>query len=60
MADGFVKMAQKGITLDCNNSEIFTLEKMKNMVINDYTIKSAERYQFKWEKKNIDTTYLIK
>ena len=58
MANGSIKMAQKGITIDCNNSEIFTFEKMKNMVINDSTIKSAERYQFKWEKKNIITTYM--
>ena len=28
------------------------------MVVNDSTIKSAERYQFKWEKKNIITTYM--
>ena len=62
MADGKTCVKQKGITLDCNNSELVNFETLKTMILNDSSIKSAERYQFKWIKdnKNVVTTYVAR
>ena len=51
---------QKGITLDRANSNLFTFENVKNMVLKNETIKSAERYMFTWNNKNkdIETKYI--
>ena len=50
---------QKGITLDKVNSNIFTFGNVKNMVLKDEELKSAERFQFIWNKdKKIETRYI--
>jgi hypothetical protein len=50
---------QKGITLDRSCSDIFTFEKIKNMVLNNGEIKSPERFQFVMdENKNVLTRYV--
>jgi hypothetical protein len=51
---------QKGITLDRANSNLFTFETIKNMVLNDEQIESAKRYQFTWNKqtKDVETRYV--
>jgi len=41
---------QKGITLDRANSNKFTFESVKNMVLEDGKIESEKRYQFTWNK----------
>ena len=48
---GKIKITQKGITLDYANSLLFTFEKFKDMVLNDKSIKSEERYTFKTDDK---------
>lgn len=62
MADVSIKLAQKGITLDCANSEVVNFEKMKKMVLDNESIKTCERYQFRWNKTNKDvvTTYVAR
>ena len=51
---------QKGITLDVANNSIFTFEAMRAMVLNQKTIESAERFQFKTDPrtKDIITKYI--
>ena len=44
----------KGITLDKANSSVVTFEKMKEMVLNDKTIKSEKRFQFRWDNNTKD------
>ena len=48
---------QKGITLDRANSNKFTFEQVKNMVLNNGVIQSEERYQFIYNNttKGIET-----
>ena len=51
---------QKGITLDRANTNKFTFESIKDMVLKDETIVSAKRYQFTWNQrtKDIETRYI--
>lgn len=44
----------KGITLDKNNSSLFTFDSIKKMVLTQDEIKSAERHQFLWDSKTKD------
>ena len=48
---GKIKITQKGIILDYANSLLFTVEKIKDMVLNDKSIKREERYTFKTDNK---------
>ena len=45
---------QKGITMDVANSKIITFETMRDMVLNNTSIKSEDRYTFRWEKASKD------
>ena len=62
MLDEKTKIAQKGITLDCANDKLVNFDTLKKMILNDEPIKTAERYQFKWNKSNKDviTTYVAR
>ena len=51
---GKVVVRQKGITLDVANNSIFTFDAMRDMVLNQTTIESAERFQFKTDPKTKD------
>ena len=51
---GKVQVKQKGITLDMANDEVVNFDTMRDMVLNDSTIKSKERFQFKWDTKTKD------
>ena len=51
---GKVQVKQKGITLDMANDEVVNFDTMRDMVLNDSTIKSKERFQFKWDTKAKD------
>ena len=57
---GKTVVKQKGITLDRANSNIFTFEKVKDMVLNNGVIQSEERYQFIYNNitKDIETRYI--
>ena len=41
---GETVIKQKGITMDVANSKIFTFEPMRDMVLNNTSIKSEDRY----------------
>ena len=43
-----IVVKQKGITLDMANDEVVNFDTMRDMVLNGGTIKSTERFQFKW------------
>jgi hypothetical protein len=45
---------QKGITMDAATSKIITFETMRDMVLNNTSIKSEERYTFSWDAKSKD------
>ena len=45
---------QKGITMDATNSKIITFETMRDMVLNNTSIKSEDRYTFRWDSKSKD------
>ena len=56
---GKTVIKQKGITLDRVNSNIFTFENVRDMVLENDTLESAKRFQFVWNKdKNIETRYI--
>ena len=57
---GKVVVRQEGVTLDVANISIFTVEAMRDMVLNQTTIESAERFQFKTDPrtKEIITKYI--
>jgi hypothetical protein len=57
---GKIVVKQKGITLDRANSNIFTFEQVKNMVLNNEVIQSEKRYQFIYNNttKDIETRYI--
>ena len=49
----------KGITLDRATSDIFTFERIKDIVLKNETLTSAERFQFVWNKSTeIETRYI--
>jgi len=58
--NGEIVIKQKGITLDRANSNKFTFESIKNMVLKDEKIESEKRFQFTWNKitKDIETKYI--
>ena len=57
--DKFV-VKQKGITLDRANSNLFTFDKVKNMVLDGASIQSEKRHQFVWNQttKDVETRYV--
>ena len=57
---GRVVVKQKGITLNCVNSKIFTFENVKNVVLKNEILESEKRYQFVWNKttKDVETRYI--
>ena len=58
---GKISIRMKGITLDRATSDIFTFERIKDMVLKNETLKSAERFQFIWNKdKQIETRYITR
>jgi hypothetical protein len=40
--------------MDAANSKIITFETMRDMVLNNTSIKSEERYTFRWDAKTKD------
>jgi hypothetical protein len=50
----------KGVTLDKANSAVVNFETMKDMILNNKTIESEKRYQFRWDNrsKDIITTFI--
>jgi hypothetical protein len=51
----------KGITLDRATSDIFTFDRIKDMVLKNETLTSAERFQFIWTAdKQIQTRYITR
>ena len=50
---------QKGITLDCANSNKFTFANVKNMVLDGDVLESEKRYMFIWNQttKDVETRY---
>ena len=56
---GKTVIKQKGITLDRVNSNIFTFENVRDMVLENDTLESAKRFQFVWNtNKQIETRYI--
>ena len=56
---GDFEIKQKGITLDVANDKILTFDAFKNMVLNNESINTAERFQFKTlRNKDISTEYV--
>ena len=51
---GKTVIKQKDITMDVANSKIIAFETMRDMVLNDTSIKSEDRYTFRWDAKNKD------
>jgi hypothetical protein len=51
---GKTVIKQKGITMDAANSKIITVETMRDMVLNNPSIKSEDRYTFRWDAKSKD------
>jgi hypothetical protein len=51
---------QKGITMDAANSKIITFETMRDMVLNNTSIKYEEIYTFRWDStsKDVITNFL--
>jgi hypothetical protein len=53
---GKIVIRMKGITLDRNNCNDFTFERIKDMVLTSEKLVSEERFQFIWNKdKQIET-----
>ena len=57
---GKLIIKQKGITMDTPNSDILSFDAMKEIVLDDRTIHTTERYQFKWDgvTKDIVTKFI--
>ena len=49
-----VVIKQKGITMDAANAKIITFENIRDMVLNNTSIKSEERFTFRWDKVSKD------
>ena len=54
---GKTVIKQKGITLDRANSNVFTFDNVKKIVLENKILESEKRYQFTWNKltKDIET-----
>ena len=59
---GKIDIKLKSITLDFQNSKIFTFDTIKNTILDKSTLKSEKRYQFTWDNKtkNIETKFIDK
>ena len=57
---GKVVIKQKGITLDRPNSNVFTFDNVREIVLENKTLESEKRYQFAWNNstKDIETKYV--
>ena len=57
---GKVVIKQKGITLDRANSNVFTFDNVRKIVLENKILESEKRYQFTWNKttKDIETKYV--
>jgi hypothetical protein len=56
---GHIEIKMKGITLDRANANIFTFERIRDMVLKEVKLKSEKRHQFKWNKnKDIETRHI--
>ena len=56
---GKTVIKQKGITLDRMNSNVFTFENVKKMVLENEELESEKRFQFIWNKeKQIETRFI--
>jgi hypothetical protein len=56
---GKTVIKQKGITLDRMNSNVFTFENVKKMVLENGELESEKRFQFIWNKeKQIETRFI--
>ena len=57
---GKIVIKQKGITLDKANSNVFTFENVKNVVLKNNKIESEKRFQYTWDgkSKDIQTRYV--
>ena len=51
---GTAIIKQKGITMDVANTDIINFETMKDMVLNQGTLKSAKRFTFATDPKTRD------
>ena len=51
---GKIVVKQKGITLDRANSNTFTFEKVKSVVLNCDVLQSEKRHQFVWVQTTKD------
>jgi hypothetical protein len=59
---GKTVIKQKGITLDRANSSVVTFDSIKDMFLNNTTIETEKRFQFRWnnETKDIETKFVPK
>ena len=48
---GHIEIKMKGITLDRDNANIFTFERIRDMVLKEAKLKSEKRHQFIWNKQ---------
>ena len=57
---GKTVIKQKGITLDRANSNVFTFDNIRKIVLENKILESEKRYQFTWNKltKDIETKYV--
>ena len=51
---GKIVIKQKGITLDMANSNIFTFENVRDVVLKDVKLESEKRYTFRMNEKTKD------
>jgi hypothetical protein len=51
---GKIVIKQKGITLDKANSNKFTFESVKDIVLKNAKLESEKRFQFVWNEKTKD------
>jgi hypothetical protein len=59
---GNIVIKQKGITLDKANTNIFTFESVKSIVLEQKVLESAKRFQFRTREKTkqIETVYIAR
>ena len=57
-----IHIAQKGVTMDRNNTSILNFDAYRNMVLNHTPILTSKRHQFRWNDvtKDIITKYIDK
>jgi len=61
---GKVITKQKGLTLDVENSKLVNFDTLKHLVLNHMPnlnhIETKERFQFRWENKQVITKFISK